>query len=515
MRDFGSKQSTTWDRDDQAAAAWPSSGKRTLTETLPAAMGGAPMHRKVEEAPAPPRPTIHELFGAVGAGTNGTPINSAAAGAAISGVDPGAHPVVPQLPGGDRLDIPVAGADEPTAAEAAGSSGGMPLSPEVRGPLEARFGALLDGVRVHTDAGAAKRAAAAGAHAFAAGQHIYFAAGKYAPGTPEGDRLLAHEVVHALQAGRGGEASGRVSDPADLAEQEAESLASRPTGPAARPAQTAHGVMRQQTNAITPEVIAAMARRPRAGFARWSQLTEQQRNDVLSAMIANYSVPFSSAFLQAANNPGQRNYDASTATDGQQVGFDMIDSAWLTTHGYRLVGLLGGTGPQLWSRPNGQEYYLLRRSTPMPPATATPPPTTPTPPQPPPRDRQAQTTAGMNRILVEARFGISAWFDDLREARNAHNASDYASTRQGLLQTLGGQRHRRPPPRRGGAAPLRPPRGAIPMWTFASSISSMRWTPGGARSLASSESFPRCRPDRPPVAMRRTQGYYVPCPILN
>lgn len=39
-------------------------------------------------------------------------------------------------------------------------------------------------------------------------------------------------------------------------------------------------------------------------------------------------------------------------------------------------------------------------------------------------------------MLVDSRFGISAWFDDLRAARDARDASDYASTRAGLLQTL-------------------------------------------------------------------------------
>jgi hypothetical protein len=340
---------------------------------------------------------------------------------------------VPQLTGGDRLDGPSPDT-EAAGNDATGSSGGMPLPPEARGKLEGRFGASLDDIRVHTDGDAAKRADAAGAQAFAVGKHIYFANGKYAPGTPEGEKLLAHEVVHTIQAGGGG--GGRVSDPSEPAEREAESLANSPGQ--ARPAQSAHGVMRQP-NVVTPADIAAMARRPRAGIARWSKLTEQQRNDVLSAMTASYGVPFAAAFLQAAQNPGQRSYDISTATDGQDVGFATIDSAWLTAHGFRLVGLLGSTGPALWSRPNGEEYYLLHRAAPTPtppPDSTAPQATTPAPQPPSPRDQQTQISGGLNRILVDARFGVTSWFDDLREARDARNASDYASTRQGLVKLL-------------------------------------------------------------------------------
>lgn len=69
----------------------------------------------------------------------------------------------------------------------------------LRHRVEQTTGADLQGVRVHTDPAANQQAAALNARAFARGQDIYFASGEYRPGTPEGDHLLAHELVHTIQ----------------------------------------------------------------------------------------------------------------------------------------------------------------------------------------------------------------------------------------------------------------------------------------------------------------------------
>jgi hypothetical protein len=57
----------------------------------------------------------------------------------------------------------------------------------------------FSGVRVHTTEKAAESAKAVSALAYTVGQHIVFAAGQYAPGSTEGRRLLAHELVHTIQ----------------------------------------------------------------------------------------------------------------------------------------------------------------------------------------------------------------------------------------------------------------------------------------------------------------------------
>lgn len=76
---------------------------------------------------------------------------------------------------------------------------GAPLDAQTRRFMEPRLGADLGGVRVHTDALAARSASAVQAHAYTVGRQIVFGAGQYAPGTQAGRRLLAHELAHVLQ----------------------------------------------------------------------------------------------------------------------------------------------------------------------------------------------------------------------------------------------------------------------------------------------------------------------------
>jgi hypothetical protein len=112
-----------------------------------------------------------------------------------------------------------------------GRSSGEKLEKETQAFMESRFGTNFDDVRVHADQEAAESAAAVRADAYTAGRDIYFAQGKYAATTPEGQRLLAHELVHTIQQGQGkspGGPSGRsdgqvaVAPGTDPLEREAE-----------------------------------------------------------------------------------------------------------------------------------------------------------------------------------------------------------------------------------------------------------------------------------------------------
>lgn len=78
---------------------------------------------------------------------------------------------------------------------------GQTFDPKTRTFFEPRFGQDFSGVRVHTDTQANETAQALNAQAFTTGQHIYFGAGRYHPGTREGSRLLAHELTHVVQQG--------------------------------------------------------------------------------------------------------------------------------------------------------------------------------------------------------------------------------------------------------------------------------------------------------------------------
>ena len=79
------------------------------------------------------------------------------------------------------------------------AAGGTPLPATARQRMESAFSANFAGVRVHTGSAAHTAALALGARALTAGTNILFQAGEYQPGTPGGDRLLAHELAHVVQ----------------------------------------------------------------------------------------------------------------------------------------------------------------------------------------------------------------------------------------------------------------------------------------------------------------------------
>jgi hypothetical protein len=78
-------------------------------------------------------------------------------------------------------------------------SPGEPLDAATRGYLEPRFGHDFGRVRVHADDRAAASARAVDALAYTFSNHIVFAAGRYQPGTADGQRLLRHELTHVVQ----------------------------------------------------------------------------------------------------------------------------------------------------------------------------------------------------------------------------------------------------------------------------------------------------------------------------
>jgi hypothetical protein len=79
------------------------------------------------------------------------------------------------------------------------SSPGRPLDPDTRDLVEPRFGHDFGRVRLHTDARAAESARSVDALAYTVGTDVVFGPGQYAPRTPSGLRLLAHELAHVVQ----------------------------------------------------------------------------------------------------------------------------------------------------------------------------------------------------------------------------------------------------------------------------------------------------------------------------
>jgi len=112
------------------------------------------------------------------------------------------------------------GAGEP-AAERGRASGAQALPGGVRGEMERGFARDFSQVRVHTDATAAASANELDANAYTSGHDIVFGAGRYAPQTPVGRRLIAHELAHVAQQETGGAHAGAVQrearDPDEVA----------------------------------------------------------------------------------------------------------------------------------------------------------------------------------------------------------------------------------------------------------------------------------------------------------
>jgi len=131
----------------------------------------------------------------------------------------------------------LAGEGEPDAAtrspvhDVVGRGGGSPLDGPTRSAMESAFGTSFGHVRVHTDERASRSAESVGANAYTVGGDVVFRRGHYDPGSPAGQRTLAHELAHVVQQSRGpvdgSQAPGgiRVSDPSDRFEQAADRTA--------------------------------------------------------------------------------------------------------------------------------------------------------------------------------------------------------------------------------------------------------------------------------------------------
>ena len=89
--------------------------------------------------------------------------------------------------------------ETPAIVHAVLGSPGQPLDAATRAYFEPRFGYDFSEVRIHADALAAASAREVKAQAYTVGHDIVFGAGRLAPGTHEGRRLLAHELTHTVQ----------------------------------------------------------------------------------------------------------------------------------------------------------------------------------------------------------------------------------------------------------------------------------------------------------------------------
>jgi hypothetical protein len=127
------------------------------------------------------------------------------------------------------------------------AAAGQPLDAATQRWMQGRFGRSFSGVRLHLDGAAQAAAQSLSARAFAVGDHLAFAPGQYQPGSTSGRRLIAHELAHTLQQGRGGSLHAGAEHAADAAA--AAVLAGRRV-----PAQPGHAAQVQRDGPPVPDL---------------------------------------------------------------------------------------------------------------------------------------------------------------------------------------------------------------------------------------------------------------------
>ena len=90
------------------------------------------------------------------------------------------------------------------------NSSGRPLDAATRNFFEPRLQFDFSRVRIHANHRAAASARAVNALAYTVGRDVVFGAGQYAPDTPEGKRLIGHELTHVVQQSRADARQGAV-----------------------------------------------------------------------------------------------------------------------------------------------------------------------------------------------------------------------------------------------------------------------------------------------------------------
>lgn len=165
--------------------------------------GGCPRCSSSDAATGSGKPTEagdQPMHTRVVVGAGGEPMESEADRVAqqVVAVNHGRVGTTPRFHGftGQRNDQ---GIDAPAGIDDVLAGAGRPLEPPLRQDMEQRFGRDFSGVRIHTDAAAQRAASQVDANAFTSGSDIVFDAGRYAPDTQPGRRLLAHELTHVVQ----------------------------------------------------------------------------------------------------------------------------------------------------------------------------------------------------------------------------------------------------------------------------------------------------------------------------
>lgn len=266
----------------------------------------------------------------------------------------------------------------PTSVDRVLASSGSPLEPTLREDMEQRFGHNFSLVRVHSGSAAEQSARDVNASAYTVGRNIVFGAGRFAPGTHEGRRLIAHELTHVVQqAGRllslagddrkTNSHAGQLFVGAENAgwEREADRVACSASAPvrsdsvpfepsSSLPIQTLARQADQQPPTKNEEKSDLKAMRvaasPAQAIMQWKALSLNEQRLVLIRMTGMYGADFAAAFLPYARGERKPNFSTSIETGTPTA---------LIARGFRNAGIVGGT--PTWVHPSGQEVKLLAK----------------------------------------------------------------------------------------------------------------------------------------------------------
>jgi hypothetical protein len=222
--------------EEPEVARRPAASRKDVAEAAGGGPGQAPLARGAPLDPA----TVLRLQRASG-------------NASVAALVEGRRPVLQRAesPGEDEERSPV--------LDVVGRGGGRPLEPELRSDMEQRLGHDFGDVRVHSDGAAGESARSVGAHAYTVGSEVVFQPSTWAPESPHGRRMLAHELTHVVQQ-RSGPVDGTptgggvsVSHPSDRFEQEATKVSEQAVPGQAPAAAGATGVQRQAEDEAVEE----------------------------------------------------------------------------------------------------------------------------------------------------------------------------------------------------------------------------------------------------------------------
>jgi hypothetical protein len=276
--------------------------------------------------------------------------------------------------------VPEHGAIAPPIVHEVLGTPGQALPPRTRVGMEQRFGHDFTRVRIHTDDAAVESARRVSALAYTVGRHIVFGAGQYAPETPGGARLLAHELSHVVQQAAaeprisGGSSVSSMAGPAsssiaigsahDVAERNADAMAAVALGrnrvtAIGAPVRDSGPTLRAQPAPDAASEAAArnaklnqLATRPALALRQWRGLSQADRDSVLFIMIGRYGAPFTQEFQNYAKGIKKPRPGPAGVLKGPEY-----TPKWLFDRGYRHAY------GELWVHPSGEELTVL------PPAT--------------------------------------------------------------------------------------------------------------------------------------------------